>query len=139
MKVVVSSTGTDLTSQVDPRFGRCSYFLIVDTDSMAYEAIPNSALGAAHGAGIQATQLVVSTGVKTVLTGQVGPNAFHALSASRVQVLTGVSGTVGEVVERFKKGEFEATRRPTVGGHFGTGGRGGGSGAGRGRGGRRPT
>ena len=139
MKVVVSSLGTDLMSQVDPRFGRCPYFLIVDTDTMAYEAIPNSAVGAAHGAGIQATQLVVSTGAKTVLTGQVGPNAFQALSASRVQVLTGASGTVREAVERFKKGELKAARRPTVGGHFGTGGRGGGSGAGRGRGGRRPT
>lgn len=124
MKVAVSSTGRDLDSAVDPRFGRCPYFVVVDTDTMAYEAFPNTSIGAAHGAGIQAAQLVSSRGVKVVLTGNVGPNAYTALSTAGVQVVTGAAGTVRDAVERFKRGELGASGGPTVGGHFGLGGRG---------------
>jgi predicted Fe-Mo cluster-binding NifX family protein len=131
MKIAVSTSGTDLSSPVEPRFGRCSYYLIVDTETMAFEVISNMALRSAHGAGIQAAQLVASTGVKAVLTGNVGPNAYGALSASSIQVVSGVTGTVREAVERFKRGELQATASPTVGGHFGTGGRGAGRGRGR--------
>jgi predicted Fe-Mo cluster-binding NifX family protein len=133
MKIAVSTSGTDLSSPVDPRFGRCAYYIVIDTDTMAFEAVPNSAVGSAHGAGIQAAQRVASMGVSAVLTGNVGPNAYGALSASSVQVISGVNGTVGDAVERFKRGELRVTRSPTVGGHFGTGRRG----AGRGRDGRR--
>jgi predicted Fe-Mo cluster-binding NifX family protein len=135
MKVAVSSTGRNLDSVVDPRFGRCPFFVVVDTDTMAFEALPNTSIGAAHGAGIQAAQLVVSRGVKAVLTGNVGPNAFTALSTAGVQVVTGARGTVRDAVERFKRGELGSSSGPTVGGHFGLGGRG----MGRGRGRRRQT
>jgi predicted Fe-Mo cluster-binding NifX family protein len=131
MKVAISTSGQDLSGMVDPRFGRCPYFLIVDTETMAVETVPNGAVGTAHGAGIQAAQLVASKGVKAVLTGNVGPNAYGALYASGINVLTGVSGTVAEALERFIRGELSATSSPTVGGHFGTGGRGGGRGGGR--------
>ena len=131
MKVAISATGRSLDSQIDPRFGRCPYFLIVETETMAVETVPNGAVGTAHGAGIQAAQLVASMGVKAVLTGNVGPNAYSALSASGINVLIGVSGTVAEALERFKRGELSTTSSPTVGGHFGTGGRGGGRGGGR--------
>jgi predicted Fe-Mo cluster-binding NifX family protein len=131
MKVAVSTSGQDLSGMVDPRFGRCPYFLIVETETMAVETVPNGAVGTAHGAGIQAAQLVASMGVKAVLTGNVGPNAYSALSASGINVLIGVSGTVAEALERFKRGELSTTSSPTVGGHFGTGGRGGGRGGGR--------
>jgi len=135
MKLAVSASGSNLSSQMDPRFGRCPYFVVVDTETMAFEAIPNTAVGSAHGAGIQAAQLVASMGVSVVLTGNVGPNAYSALSASSVQVVTGCAGTVGDAVERFKRGGLQVTGRPTVGGHFGTRRRG----AGQGRGGRRRT
>lgn len=125
-KVAVSSSGTDLSSNIDPRFGRCNYFLIVDTETMEFEVVSNTAVGAAHGAGIQAAQLVSSKGAVAVLTGNVGPNAYGALRASSIEVIPGVSGTVEEAVGRFKRGELKATERPTVGGHFGSGGRGGG-------------
>ncbi len=38
MRIAVTSTGPTLDDQVEARFGRCSYFLIVDTDSMEVEA-----------------------------------------------------------------------------------------------------
>jgi predicted Fe-Mo cluster-binding NifX family protein len=123
MRIAVSSSGRDLESPVDPRFGRCPYFVVVDTETMSFEAVPNTSITAASGAGIGAAQLVASKGVKAVLTGNVGPNAFSALSASGVQVVTSAAGTVKDVVEKFKLGELPAGVGPTVGGHFGLGGR----------------
>jgi predicted Fe-Mo cluster-binding NifX family protein len=134
MRVAVSSSGRDLKGPVDPRFGRCAYFVIVDTETMSLEAFPNTSITAASGAGIGAAQLVASKGVEAVLTGNVGPNAFSALSAAGVQVVTGVAGTVKDVVEKFKLGEFPVGVGPTVGGHFGLGSRGVGRGRGRRRG-----
>jgi predicted Fe-Mo cluster-binding NifX family protein len=132
LKVAVSSTGNGLDSQVDPRFGRCSTFIIVDTETMQAEAMPNSSIGAAHGAGIGAAQAVAGAGVKAVLTGQVGPNAHMALSQAGVKVYTGAYGTVRQAVEAYKRGELMEVSSPTVGGHFGQGG--GGMGQGRRRG-----
>ena len=125
MKLCVTSTGDNLESQVDPRFGRCAYLLIVDSETMQFEAIPNVASNARGGAGIQAAQTVSNQGVKVLVTGNVGPNAFKALSAAGIEIITGASGTVEGVVEKFKKGELRKTDAPTVGEHFGTvGGRG---------------
>jgi predicted Fe-Mo cluster-binding NifX family protein len=119
--VAVSAAGPNLDAPVDPRFGRCAYFMIVDMDTMQYEAVPNTSLNAASGAGIQASQIIASKGAKAVLTGNIGPNAYHALSAAGIQIITGVTGTVGEVVTKYKKGELKETNSPTVGEHFGMG------------------
>ena len=132
MKVAVSSTGNGLDLPVDPRFGRCNVFVIVDTETMQAETLPNSGIGAAHGAGIGASQAVVGAGVEAVLTGQVGPNAHMALSQAGVKVYTGASGTVRQIVEAYKRGELREVSSPTVGGHFGQGGRGMGKGGRRG-------
>ena len=130
MKICVSATANSLDAPVDPRFGRCQYFLIVDSETMQFEAIPNMASGAMGGAGIQAAQIIAGKGVKALITGNVGPNAFQALSAAGIQIITGAYGTVREAVEKYKKGELKGISAPTVGGHFGMG-------AGRGRGWRR--
>ena len=121
MKIAVSATGNNLESLVDPRFGRCMTFMIVDTDTMKAEPVTNSSVSSAHGAGIGAAQNVASLGVKAVITGHVGPNAHMALSGAGVDIYTVPQGTVREAVERFKKGELTKVRSPTVGGHFGQG------------------
>jgi predicted Fe-Mo cluster-binding NifX family protein len=121
MKICVSATADNLEAKLDPRFGRCLYLIIVDTETMQFEAIPNIATGATGGAGIQAAQTIANKGVKLVLTGNVGPNAFGALSAVGIEIVTGTSGTVREIVERFKTGGLQRTNMPTVGGHFGEG------------------
>ena len=133
MKVAVSASGPSLDASVDPRFGRCAYFVIVDTDTMQFEAIPNSAQYAGGGAGIQAAQTVASKGVQAVLTGNVGPNAYQALSAAGIQIVTGVYGTVREAVMKYKSGELKGVSGPTAPMHYGMGG-GYGMGMGRGRG-----
>jgi predicted Fe-Mo cluster-binding NifX family protein len=145
MKVAVSAMGTDLNAPIDPRFGRCAHFAIVDTDTMAFETIPNPYITAGGGAGIQSAQLVANKGVQAVLTGNCGPNAFQTLSAAGVQVITGISGTIREAVDRYKSGEFQPTAQANVPEYFGRSGvqqpsmgrgmgRGGGMGMGRGMG-----
>jgi predicted Fe-Mo cluster-binding NifX family protein len=125
MKICVTSAGNSIDAQIDPRFGRCSYFVIVDSETMQFEAVPNMAAGASGGAGIQAAQAVANKGVKLLVTGNVGPKAFQALTAVGIEVATGAFGTVREAVETYKRGELSKTGAPTVGGHFGMGGRGG--------------
>jgi predicted Fe-Mo cluster-binding NifX family protein len=121
VKICVSATSGSLDANVDSRFGRCSYFVIVDSETMEFKAVANDSSGAAHGAGIQAAQTVVNIGVKVVITGNVGPNAFNVLSATGIKIVTGASGSVKEAVEKYKKGELKEVGNPTVGGHFGMG------------------
>jgi len=129
MKICVSAESNVLDAPIDPRFGRCPYFVIVDSENMQFEAIQNMAFAAVGGAGIQAAQTIASKGVKVLITGNVGPNAFQALSAAGIKSVTGASGTVREIVEKYKRGELSQTGAPTVRGHFGMGiGRGSGRG-----------
>ncbi|MDH5419732.1 MAG: NifB/NifX family molybdenum-iron cluster-binding protein [Candidatus Bathyarchaeota archaeon] len=118
----------NLEAQIDPRFGRCPYFVIVDSETMEFEAVPNTASGSMSGAGIQAAQTVASKGTGVLITGNVGPNAFQALSAAGIKVVTGTFGNVREVIEKYKSGGLKETSSPTVRGHFGMG-----TGRGRGR------
>ena len=121
MKICVTSQGDNLDSQVDARFGRCLYFVFVDTDTLKFEAVKNPNVVAAGGAGIQSGQFVAGKGVKTVLTGNVGPNAFQTLQAGGVRVIVGISGSVKEAIEKYKKGELKPTDNPSVRNKFGTG------------------
>jgi len=118
-KLAVSATGESLDAQVDPRFGRCAYFVLVNSETFAFEAIPNTAAGAMGGAGIQAAQTVAEKGVKVVITGNVGPNAFQALSAAGIEIATGALGTVREAVSKYNDGELQEISAPSVRGHFG--------------------
>ena len=121
MKICVSAVSGSLDAQVDPRFGRCRYFMIMDSETMEFEAVPNVAASSMGGAGINAAQTVASKGAKVVITGNVGPNAFQALSAAGIKIVTGALGTIREVIERYKRGELREIGAPTVRGHFGMG------------------
>ena len=122
MKIAISSMGKELDSEIDPRFGRCHYFLVVETDTMEFDSHSNKDSAAMGGAGIQAAQFMSELGVQAILTGNVGPNAFGTLNSAGIQVLTGIEGKVGDAVDKYKKGELKETKSPTVGGHFGMGG-----------------
>ena len=126
MKIAVSASEKGLDAPIDPRFGRCAYFIIVDTDDMSFEAIDNESIALSGGAGVQAAQLVVSKGAKAVITGSIGPNAFSILSAAGIfQLITGQTGTVRDAISAYKMGKLKPTGEPNVSGHFGMGGRGG--------------
>jgi predicted Fe-Mo cluster-binding NifX family protein len=149
MKIVISATGKELISEVDPRFGRAAYFLIIDSESGSIlEAIDNSAgRDAAQGAGISAAALVADRGVGAILTGRVGPKAMPIVEKAGIQVVSDVSGTVGEAVEKFRSGaqgqtqSGAASSAPTAPGGkcrgCGGGGQGKGLGKGQGQGGGR--
>jgi predicted Fe-Mo cluster-binding NifX family protein len=138
MKIAVTATGSSMDAPVEARFGRAPYYIIVDTDTMAHEAIENPNVSAGGGAGIQSAQLIAERDVKFVLTGNCGPNAFNVFGAAGVQIIVGVTGTVIQAVEQFKSGAFAATNQPNVASHFGMGGgMGGGRGMGQGMGGGR--
>jgi predicted Fe-Mo cluster-binding NifX family protein len=121
MKVAVSAAGIDMNAGIDPRFGRCAFFIVVNTDDMSFEAFDNENIALGGGAGIQAAQFIASKGVKAIITGNCGPNAVRTLSAAGVQVIVGQSGLVKDAVEAFKKGELSSTNTPNVKDHFGMG------------------
>jgi len=129
MKICLSAAANSLDAQVDPKFGRSPYFVIVDSETLQFEAIPNVASGAIGGAGIQAAQTIADKGAKVLITGNIGPKAFQALAAAGIKVVVGASGTIKQVVEKYKRGELGETSSATVSGHFGIGmGRGRGQG-----------
>ena len=122
MRIAITVNGPTLDANVDPRFGRCAYFLIVDTDTMEFEAIENSNAALGGGAGIQSGQLIAAKEVKFVLTGNCGPNAHETLSAAGIGVIPGCSGAVRDAVERFKAGQLNTVSEPNVASHSGMAG-----------------
>lgn len=117
MKLAISASGDRLDSDVDPRFGRCKYFIFVDPDTMQHTAVLNS--NNAGGAGIAAGQTVVLYKANAVLTGDCGPNAYQVLSAAGIDVYTGVSGTVKDVIADYKEGKLTASDQASVQPHHG--------------------
>jgi predicted Fe-Mo cluster-binding NifX family protein len=119
MKICVTSQEENLNSEIDSRFGRASYFLIVNTDNLEYESIQNPYIQAGGGAGIQAAQFLANKQVVAVITGNIGPNSFQVLNEVGINVITGVSGSVKNAVERYNKGELKKSEKPTVNEKFG--------------------
>ena len=118
MKICISSTGPNLTDQVDARFGRCPYFLIIDTDnSKLLKSIVNQSAHNMQGAGITAAQLVANKKVDAIITGNIGPNAFNMLGMSGVKIYTGVFNMSAEqALDEFKKGNLEELKTQPMGG-----------------------
>ncbi len=107
MKICISAGGKDLTSAVDDRFGRCKYFLIVDTGKEDIRCMENQGAVSPGGAGIAAAQQVVDEGAEYVITGNVGPNAMKILSAGGIKVYRGSGMTVSDAVESLQEGLLE--------------------------------
>jgi predicted Fe-Mo cluster-binding NifX family protein len=122
MKIAVSSVGNSLEAQVDPRFGRCAFFLIVDPEKMTYEVFDNGDVAQGGGAGIQAARFIASKGAEKVITGNCGPNAVRTLNAAGIDVIMGQEGTVRDAIERCKRGELSASKEPNVSEHHGMSG-----------------
>ena len=119
MKIAITSTGPDLDSEVDPRFGRASYILILDSETLAFETLDNSEnVNALKGAGIQAASMVSKRGVEVLLTGSCGPNAFKALRAGKVNVANNASGTIREAVKAYLDGKLALADDANVEGHW---------------------
>ena len=120
MKIVVTATGNDLDARTSPRFGRCPTYIFVETETMAFEALPNPALDASGGAGVLAAQVVVEQGAQAVLSGNLGPNAMEVLQAANVPAYLIGEGTVREAVEAFENGELSLASQASVDAGFGS-------------------
>ena len=119
MKLAITSTGKELTSNLDPRFGRTAYFIIVDPDTMVFEVVENSQnLDLPQGAGIQAGKTIADNKVDVLITGHCGPKAFKVLQNAGVKIMTGAQGKVTDAIGQFKSGDLEASSEADVEGHW---------------------
>ena len=119
MKIAVTSQGPDMNSEIDPRFGRAKFFIVVDTVTGTAAPHDNTQnLNAVQGAGIQAAQNVVSLGVEAVVTGNVGPKAFTTLQAGNVKTYIGAAGSVDDAVQQLEAGQLTCVSKPNVEGHW---------------------
>ena len=135
MKIAVASNGADLSAQSSPIFGRCPLYIMVDTETMAFELIENPAMGAPGGTGIQAAQFVIEKGAQAVIAGSTGPNAYQVFQSAKIPVYLFSGGTVRDAIEAFKAGNLQATGSANAPAHAGMSiGQTRGSGAGMGRG-----
>lgn len=119
MKIVITSKGTTLDDEVDPRFGRCQNFILIDTENDSATLIGNEEnRNAAGGAGVQSAETVARSGAEYLLTGHCGPKAFQVLNAAGISIITGVEGTGNQALDSFKKGLYTATTAPDVNSHW---------------------
>lgn len=119
MRIAVSAQGPDLSSLVDPRFGRAAHFVIYDTTTGAFDSLSNTEnADAAQGAGIQAAQLIAQRSVDVVVSGNMGPKAFEALRAAGVQMVSWSNGTVEEAIELVRQGQIQPIDAANARGHW---------------------
>jgi predicted Fe-Mo cluster-binding NifX family protein len=119
MKIAVTSKGVELDSEVDPRFGRAAYILVVDSETLSFEALDNQEnVNAFKGAGIQAAKMVSEKGADVLLTGYCGPNAFKAMKAAKIGVANDATGTVREAVAAYGAGEMPLAEDANVEGQW---------------------
>jgi predicted Fe-Mo cluster-binding NifX family protein len=119
MKIGISTRDNNLDSPLDERFGRASGFIIYDLEDDSYFYIKNEQnLTAVQGAGIQAAQNLVNSGADVLITGNVGPKAYHVLSAAGVDVYLATKMTVNDSILKYKKGQLKKTAKNNVEGHW---------------------
>lgn len=119
MKIAVTSQGNDMSSEIDLRFGRAKWLIVVDTETGDFQAHDNAVnLNAMQGAGIQTGRNVAELGVEAVITGNVGPKAFTTLTAAKVKICLAKQQTVQQAVDSFKSGELSEVNQANVEGHW---------------------
>ena len=119
MKIAITAQGQDLSSQLDLRFGRAKWLIVVDGETGDFQVHDNVVnLNAAQGAGIQTGRNIANLGADAVITGNVGPNAFKTLNAAEVKIFLTEKQTVAEAVELFKAGKLKQVEQANVEGHW---------------------
>lgn len=109
MKIAISATGNTLDSDVDEKFGRCKYFLILEvTDNKAeiINTIKNKAQEEMRGAGLCAGEQIGNLGVEAVITANLGPKAKDILDQLGIKAYR-ASGKIKDVLLKLKQGNLE--------------------------------
>lgn len=119
MKIAVTAQGKELSSEIDLRFGRAKWLIVIDTETNDFQAHDNVVnLNAVQGAGIQTGQNIANLGVEAVITGNVGPNAFRTLNAANIKVFLAEEQTVQDAMDSFKAGKLKEVNQANVEGHW---------------------
>lgn len=119
MRIVFTTSGVDLSSPLDNRFGRAPKFISYDLETESFEVVNNEQnLNAAQGAGIQSAETVARLGAEAIVTGHCGPKAFRVLQAARIRVFTTNAGTVAEALELYRAGKLTEAKSADVEGHW---------------------
>ena len=119
MRIAVTAQGKELSSEIDLRFGRANWLIVVDTETGKYEAHDNAVnLNAVQGAGIQTGQNIANLDVEVVITGNVGPNAFKTLNVASVRIFLAEKQTIQEAIDSFKAGKLKEVDQANVEGHW---------------------
>lgn len=119
MKIVFTTSGSDLGAPLDSRFGRAPKFLVYDLDSETFEVIDNQQnLNAAQGAGIQSAEAVARLGAKALVTGHCGPKAFRVLLAAGIKIYNTDARTVAEALDLCRAGKLTEANSADVEGHW---------------------
>ena len=119
MKIAITAEGKELTSEMDLRFGRAKFLLVVDTETDDFKVYDNELnLNAAQGAGIQTGRNIANLRVEAVITGNVGPNAFKTLNAADIKIFLAEKQTIAEAIDSFKAGKLKEVEQANVEGHW---------------------
>ena len=105
MKLAVTAKEPSLDAAIDPRFGRCAFFVLIETDGMKVQGIQNPYVTASGAAGTRSAQLLIDNEVECLLTGRCGPNAQEALAAAGIEVVTDCHGSVADAVAAYRSGQ----------------------------------
>jgi len=119
MKIAITAQGKELSSEIDQRFGRAKWLIVVDTETGDFQAHDNAVnLNAVQGAGIQTGQNIANLDADVLITGNVGPNAFKTLTAADVKIFLAQKQTVQKAIDSFKAGELKEVGQANVEGHW---------------------
>jgi predicted Fe-Mo cluster-binding NifX family protein len=114
MKIALTTVSPGIEADVDPRFGRGTYLLVVDTETLQWESYPNPGASATGGAGIRSAQFVSDQEVQAALSGDFGPHAYTALEQAGISMYVyGDSRTAQEALAAFKAGSLQCVGGPT--------------------------
>ena len=104
MKIAITSTGNNLESKLDQRFGRCSYFAIYDTENDGLEFIPNPNKDVSEGAGPASVQIVASRNVSKIVSGEFGMKIKSLLDSLQIQLimLKNTEKSISEIIQMLK-------------------------------------
>jgi predicted Fe-Mo cluster-binding NifX family protein len=119
MKIALTATAPSLEAEMESRFGRSPYFILVDPETMEYDALENPAASAGGGAGIQAAQTVLDHQAEAVISGNIGPNAMRVLQTAGVKVFLGRPALIKELVEDYKQDKLSPVDQANRPSHFG--------------------
>jgi predicted Fe-Mo cluster-binding NifX family protein len=119
MKIVLTTSGSDLNAPLDSRFGRAPKFLVYDLEAKTFEVVDNDQnLNAAQGAGIQSAQNIARLGAKALITGHCGPKAFRVLQAAKIKIYNTTASSVSEAIDQYRNGKLAEAASADVEGHW---------------------